>query len=232
MNRFLSQAGIAARRKSDRLIKDGQVSVNGRITLEPGYKVKQDEDEIRFRGTAVYLKRKHTYILLNKPRGVVCTVRDDMKRTTVTDLIKIDSRIFPVGRLDITTTGLILLTDDGDMSYRLSHPKFEVNKVYRVGIHRKLQQSDITLLESGIEIGKREKVSAQVRALSSTGLYVTLTVHEGRKNMIKRMFDMVGYKVTSLDRIAFAGLTKRKLPRGGWRYLTGMEIDKLYHDIG
>ena len=232
MNSYLSQAGIAARRKSDKLIKDGSVTVNGRVVLEPGLRIVPCEDEVKFNNVAVHLKKKNTYILLNKPKGVVCTVNDDKNRETIFDLVKSDSRLFSVGRLDLTTTGLLLLTDDGTLSFRLTHPKYEIDKVYRVALHKSLTQSDNGRLETGIEISRKEKVSARVDSVSSNGMHVTMVVHEGRKNMIRRMVDQLGYKVESLDRIEFAGLTKYKLPKGGWRYLSQKEITKLHRSVG
>jgi len=232
LNSFLSQAGTAARRKCDYLIKNGFISVNERKVLDPGYIVKPGRDRIMYKGKYVTLKPNFEYILLNKPKGVVCTVKDEQKRKTVFNLIKSDRRLFPVGRLDITTTGLLFITDDGELSYRLAHPKFAVEKVYVAELHKPLTKEDIRKLQKGVSIGRGEKVSAKVRKIAAKAHKVEITVHEGKRNMIKRMFDALGYKVVSLDRVKYAGLTKRKLPRSGWRFLLPSEVKKLYTLVG
>jgi len=185
-----------------------------------------------YKGKYVTLKPNFEYILLNKPKGVVCTVKDEQKRKTVFNLIKSDRRLFPVGRLDITTTGLLFITDDGELSYRLAHPKFAVEKVYVAELHKPLTKEDIRKLQKGVSIGRGEKVSAKVRKIAAKAHKVEITVHEGKRNMIKRMFDALGYKVVSLDRVKYAGLTKRKLPRSGWRFLLPSEVKKLYTLVG
>jgi len=231
LNSFMSQAGIAARRKCDQLIKDGFVSVNTQKALDPGYIVKPEKDLVMYKGKYVTLKTNFEYILLNKPKGIVCSVKDEQKRRTVIDLIKSNRRLFPVGRLDITTTGLLIITDDGELSYRLAHPKFAVEKIYIAELHKPLANKDIRKLQKGVLIGKGEKVAAKVRIITSAQK-VEITVHEGKRNMIKRMFDALGYKVVSLDRVKYAGITKRKLPRGGWRFLLSSEVKKLYTLVG
>lgn len=232
MSSFLSQAGIAARRKCDYLINNGFVSVNEQKVLDPAFIVKPKRDRVMYKGKYVTLKPNFEYILLNKPKGVVCTVKDEQKRKTVFSLIKSDRRLFSVGRLDITTTGLLFITDDGELSYRLTHPKFAVEKVYVAELHKPLTKEDIRKLQKGVSIGRGEKVSAKVMEITAKAHKVEIAVHEGKKNMIKRMFDALGYKVVSLDRVKYAGLTKRKLPRSGWRFLLLSEVKKLYSLVG
>ncbi|MCH7783078.1 rRNA pseudouridine synthase [candidate division KSB1 bacterium] len=228
MNSFLSRAGIAARRKCDQLIKDGLVTVNGKSAVDPGLSIDSDCDTVKYRGKRIEFQKSFEYILFNKPKGVVCTAKDEKNRMTIFDIIKTTRRLFPVGRLDKSTTGLLLLTDDGDLSYKLSHPKYEINKVYTTRLNRTLELRDKKKLQDGVKIGKNEYVSAEIRSLNANRTDVEITVHEGKKNMIIRMFDAVGYKVVSLDRIKYAGLSKRKLPKSGWRYLTGSEVNRLF----
>ncbi len=228
MNSFLSRAGIAARRKCDQLIKQGLISVNRKTVHEPGLIVSPSEDKIFYNSRQVFLSRRFTYILLNKPRGFLCTVSDARKRPVVLDLIESDSRVFPVGRLDMNTTGLLLITDDGELSHRLTHPKFRITKTYVVRLHKPLRPEHKDRLKKGVEIGKSEYVKAKIRELGGQKKNVEAQVHEGKNRMVRRMFESLGYNVKSLDRINFAGLTKRKLPPGGYRFLTKSEIQKLY----
>jgi len=180
----------------------------------------------------VSLYKEYSYFLLNKPKGFVCSVKDERKRTTVLDLIQTDKRIFPVGRLDMSTTGLLLLTDDGELSYRLTHPKYRIDKIYVAELHKPMTEEHKEWLRKGVNIGDKDKVNAIVRIIGKRGTNVQITVHEGRNRMLRRMFDSLGYKVKALDRINYAGLTKKKLPRGGWRILTKSEIRKLYKTVG
>jgi len=228
LNSFLSKAGIASRRKCSELIKQGTISVNGKLVFEPGFSVNPDIDRVCYNSRTVKLGKKFTYILLNKPKGFVCTLQDERHRSKVTDLIETDSRVFPVGRLDISTTGLLLITDDGELNYRLTHPKFHIDKVYIGELHKPLQPKDRELFQKGVFIGKNDKVSGKCRILDKKGQKIEITIHEGKNRMLKRMFYTLGYTVKSLDRIKFAGLTKKKLPRGGWRFLSIGEIRKLY----
>ena len=232
MNRYLSQAGIAARRKCDLLIKAGLVSVNGVVVRKPGITVDSSTDYILYNDKRVILNISFEYVLLNKPSGYVCTANDTEGRKTVFDLVASGARLFPVGRLDVTTTGLLLLTNDGELSYRLTHPRFGVEKVYRAVLHKSLHPIDLQKLQRDVLIGKNESVSAQIKVISKNRKVVELTVHEGKKNMIKRMFKVLGYIVVSLDRIKIGFLTKHKLPLGGWRYLTQKEVQKLHTMAG
>lgn len=231
LNSFLSRAGIAARRKCDLLIKKGLVSVNGTAIREPGFRVHPERDCVVYKSSVVKPVRSFSYMLLNKPRGIVTTVRDQRKRPTVIDLIESERRLFPVGRLDINTTGLLLITDDGELSYRLTHPRYRVEKVYTAGLHKSLTEYDRERLERGVIVGKK-KLRAKISPAGSRNNRVHVYVHEGPYRMIRRMFNACGYIVTSLDRIRYAGLTKKKLPRGGWRYLTPAEVKKLYELTG
>lgn len=232
MNSYLSKAGIAARRKSSLLIKQGLVTVNGEVVSEPGFIIDPGKDRIKYRNSVVKPVNKFTYILLNKPKGYVCTVSDERNRPSVLDILKMDVRLYPVGRLDLTTTGLLLLTDDGELCYRLSHPKFKIDKVYSAVLHKPLRIEDKQRLLRGISIGKGEFVKPGIKTHGENSKTVDVTIHEGKYHIIKRIFDTLGYKIISLDRTGYACLTKRKLPRSGWRYLSLSEINELYKRAG
>ncbi|MCP4727714.1 MAG: rRNA pseudouridine synthase [bacterium] len=232
LNSYLSKAGIAARRKCDRIIKEGYVRVNGGIIREPGHKVEPGIDKVYYRSSPVYIRKDFRYVLLNKPRGVICTASDEKKRKTVMELIDIERRLFPVGRLDLNTTGLLLLTDDGDLSYRLTHPKFKIEKTYHAELHKPVNDAALKRLENGVLIGKKEFVKAECRSINYRKTKVAISIHEGKKHIVKRMMEVLGYKVTALERVKFAGLTVKKIPKGGWRYLSKNEVEKIYKITG
>ncbi len=233
LNKYLAITGIASRRKSDALIKEKKVTVNGRIIIEPWFDV-SDQDSIVVSGKKLHKSKQKFYVLLNKPKGVVSTVSDEKNRKTVDDLISIPARLFPVGRLDYNTTGVLLCTNDGDLSYRLSHPKYHVDKVYSVEINRHINKSDIKKLENGIRLSPEEFVSVEVKLYRETGkkALLELVLKEGKNRQIHRMLEKLGYFVNSLDRKSFAGLTAHGLKKGDWRFLTSREIKNLYKNIG
>ncbi|MFC1733722.1 pseudouridine synthase [candidate division KSB1 bacterium] len=228
MNSFLSKAGIAARRKCDLLIKQGLVSVDGTVIQEPGYPVDPDENTVSYRNKEIKSGKSRVYVLLNKPKGYICTLRDERKRPTVADLVHSDRRLFPVGRLDLSTSGLLMMTDDGELSNRLTHPKYEVDKVYFVELHKPLKTEHMERIRKGVDIGDSVPVRAQLKLVGTQGKKAEITVHEGRNRMVRRMFDVLGYRIKTLDRIGYAGLTKKKLPLGCWRYLSKKEVLMLY----
>ncbi len=229
LNKFLAQAGIASRRKCDDLILAGYVTVNGKRVDQVGVVIDEEKDVVTFKGKKVAPKKRFTYIVLNKPKGVVTTASDQFRRKTVLDLIAVPERIFPVGRLDYNTTGVLLLTDDGELSYRLLHPNYKVNKIYRVLLNRVIRPVDLYHLSHGVELDGRKTQSCKITELRivDNGSLLEVELTEGRNRQIRRMFEKLNYRVIELDRISFAGLTAKGLQQGEWRYLTKQEISRL-----
>lgn len=228
LNRFMANSGICSRREADEFIQQGLVKVNGVVVSELGTKIGHN-DVVEYDDKVVALERK-TYILLNKPKDCVTTVDDPNERRTVMDLIKgaCTERVYPVGRLDRNTTGVLLLTNDGDLASKLTHPKYVKKKIYHVWVDRDISEDDMQTIADGIEL---EDGPVQVDAIS----YATdnaynqagIEIHSGRNRIVRRIFESLGYHVTKLDRVYFAGLTKKDLPRGRWRYLTQEEVNLL-----
>ena len=235
INKLLSQLGIASRRKADDLIKQGKVVMNGSPLLSPGVSVDTEKDKIEIDGVAISLERDiaRLYLLLNKPCGYITTLRDTHNRRTVMDLVPKDKGLFPVGRLDKETTGLLILTNDGELAHRMMHPRYEMEKLYEVTVAGALKRGDIARLESGVDIGDEKPSICKVRDLrsltSSTNIIVEL--HEGRKRQIRRMFDVLGYKILSLKRTVYAGLTL-DTKEGSYRELTDDEVSLLSAKVG
>lgn len=225
---FLSKAGIASRRSVVSDIQNGKVTVNGEVVETPSFQVDPDHDEIYFDGAPVTLKRK-LYFMLNKPKGVISTVEDTHSRQTVRDFFPhVKDRIYPVGRLDQDTTGLLLLTNDGDLTFQLTHPKFGVKKVYEVTLNRKLQERDRKDLEQGVMIGGFHKTSpCTISVLEKHPKYVEITIGEGRKRQVRLMFESLGYEVLDLHRKAYGPLTLKELKPGHTRKLTDHEVELL-----
>ncbi|MDH7516269.1 MAG: pseudouridine synthase [Bacteroidota bacterium] len=228
LNKFLAEAGIASRRKADELITSGVVAVNGRTVTELGVKVDPGKDAVTVSGAPVSIQPRLVYILLNKPKDCITTAADERGRRTVLDLVPHHTRLYPVGRLDRNTTGVLLLTNDGDLAYRLTHPSFRHPRVYRVRLERRIRTSDLAALRRGVvlEDGMTAPCEAEIidRPENRT---IALVIHEGRNRQVRRMFESLGYEVKSLERVAFAGLTVQGLKRGAWRYLEEREIDRL-----
>lgn len=228
LNRFLANAGICSRREADEFIQAGVVSVNGAVVSELGTKVKRT-DEIKFHEQPVSMERK-VYVLLNKPKDCVTTVDDPQDRKTVMDLIKnaCKERIYPVGRLDRNTTGVLLLTNDGELASKLTHPKFLKKKVYQVTLDRVVNREDLDKIATGISL---EDGDIQADAVGYSNemdrKQVGIEIHSGKNRIVRRIFESLGYRVTKLDRVLFAGLTKKGLRRGDWRYLTEPEVNML-----
>lgn len=228
LNKFLSNAGITSRRKADALIKEGLVAVNGIIVTEMGYKVKED-DLIMYKGKIIELDKK-IYILLNKPKDVITTTEDPEGRRTVLDLVNgvCAFRLYPVGRLDRNTTGLILITNDGELSQKLSHPSKNITKVYQVGLDKPLTKPDFDAIQKGITL---EDGFVEVDALAYIDLMdkrnIGIEIHSGKNRIVRRIFEKFGYEVAKLDRTMYGLLTKKDLARGKWRYLTAREINAL-----
>ena len=231
LNKFLAHAGVCSRREADRWIQEGRVRVNGRVVDELGLKIDPAHDRVDAGGRAVRTgEERPVYILLYKPVGRVVTVKDPFGRPTVMDLLpKLPARVYPVGRLDADSEGALLLTNDGDTAYRLTHPKHEIGKVYEVRVEGEPSEEDLDKLRSGIFLEGRKTAPAEVRVLrrSAHRTLLRMRIHEGRKREIRKMFEALGYRVSSLLRTDFAGLTLEGLRPGQWRYLKKAEVDQL-----
>jgi len=228
LNKFLANAGICSRREADEFIQAGAVKVNGEVKTELGTKVLRT-DEVVFHDTPVSLEKK-VYVLLNKPKDYVTTSDDPQQRKTVMDLVKnvCPERIYPVGRLDRNTTGVLLLTNDGDLASKLTHPKFLKKKVYHVFLDKNVAASDMQQIAEGIELEDGEVHADAIEYTSDTDQsQVGIEIHSGKNRIVRRIFESLGYRVVKLDRVQFAGLTKKNLRRGDWRFLTEKEVDML-----
>ncbi len=229
LNRYLANSGICSRREADKRIAMGLVSVNGKVVTEMGYKVKPG-DEVRYENRLIRAE-KPVYILLNKPKGYLTTTNDPQERKTVMHLIgkAVKERIYPVGRLDRNTTGLLLLTNDGMLAEKLSHPSYRVKKVYKVELNRSLTQADAERIREGIQLEEGRAVPDNLAVLSDDRKTVGIELHIGWNRVVRRMFEALGYEIVKLDRTLYAGLDKKDLPRGRWRFLTPAEIIRLKH---
>lgn len=228
LNKYLANAGVCSRREADDFIQAGVVKVNGETITELGTKVRRG-DVVMFHDQSVGIERK-IYIVLNKPKNCVTTVDDPQERKTVMDYIKgaCTERVYPVGRLDRNTTGVLLLTNDGELATKLTHPKFKKKKIYHVFLDRKLEQADYDKLINGVELEPGDVVCAdEASYVNDKPDEIGVEIHSGRNRIVRRMFDALGYKVLKLDRVQFAGLTKKKLRRGDWRFLTEQEVNML-----
>ena len=228
LNKFLANAGICSRREADEFIQAGVVTVNGEVVTELGTKILRT-DEVKFHDAPVSLEKK-VYVLLNKPKDYVTTSDDPQQRKTVMDLVKdvCPERIYPVGRLDRNTTGVLLLTNDGDLASKLTHPKFLKKKVYHVHLDRNVTAHDLQQIRDGITLEDGEiKADAVEYADDNDKAQVGFEIHSGKNRIVRRIFESLGYRVTKLDRVQFAGLTKKNLRRGDWRFLTEKEVDML-----
>ncbi|MCL7986319.1 pseudouridine synthase [Sphingobacterium sp. lm-10] len=231
LNRYISNSGICSRRKADELIEQGLISVNGEVVIELGTKVDPAKDEIRYNNER--LKReKMVYVLLNKPKDYITTTDDPQERRTVMQLVSkaTKERIYPVGRLDRNTTGLLLLTNDGNLAEKLSHPRNNISKMYHVELDKSLSQGDMNKIQFGIELEdgliKPDEVSYVTGASKKE---VGIQIHSGKNRIVRRIFEHLGYEVVKLDRVVYANLTKKDLPRGRWRYLEERELIQLKH---
>ena len=228
LNKFLANAGVCSRREADEFIQAGVVTVNGEAVTELGTKVMRT-DEIKFHDQPVTLEKK-VYVLLNKPKDCVTTSDDPQQRKTVMDLVKnvCPERISPVGRLDRNTTGVLLLTNDGDLASKLTHPKFLKKKVYHVYLDKNVTAHDLQQIADGIELEDGEVHADAIEYASDTDKsQVGIEIHSGKNRIVRRIFEHLGYRVVKLDRVQFAGLTKKNLRRGDWRFLTEKEVDML-----
>lgn len=228
LNKYLANAGVCSRRDADKYISAGVVTVNGETITELGTKIKRS-DEVRFNNEPVSMEKK-VYVVLNKPKDYVTTSDDPQNRKTVMDLVKnaCRERIYPVGRLDRNTTGVLLLTNDGELASKLTHPKYKKKKIYHVYLDQKVTAADMQQLADGITLDDGEVHADAIEYASATDKkQVGIEIHSGRNRVVRRMFETLGYHVTKLDRVYFAGLTKKNLRRGQWRYLTQDEVNYL-----
>jgi 23S rRNA pseudouridine2605 synthase len=233
LNRYISNAGICSRRKADELISAGVVSVNGEVISELGHKIDPTKDAVRYNGEL--LKReKMVYVLLNKPKDYITTTDDPQERRTVMHLVEKASkeRIYPIGRLDRNTTGLLLMTNDGDLADKLSHPKNNIVKLYHVELSKALTQGDLNKISFGLELEDGLiKPDSIAYVQGATKREVGIQIHSGKNRIVRRIFEHLGYEVVKLDRAVYANLTKKDLPRGRWRYLDEKEVIQLKHLI-
>lgn len=228
LNKYIANSGVCSRRDADIYIVAGNVSVNGEPVTELGYKVKLT-DEVRFDGKVIKPEKKE-YILLNKPKGFITTTKDERGRKTVMELVSNASRtrLLPVGRLDRNTTGLLLFTNDGDLAKKLTHPKHGVRKIYHVELDKNLKQSDLVQIQKGLTLDDGPVEVDEVSYIENAPKReVGVKIHSGRNRIVRRIFEHLGYKVIKLDRVIFAGLTKKDLPRGHWRVLKQQEVVNL-----
>jgi 23S rRNA pseudouridine2605 synthase len=229
LNKYIAHAGTCGRREAAELVKSGHITVNGDKVLEPGYKV-QYKDVVRLKGKVLQLQVTPVYILLNKPKDYICTANDPEGRKTVLDIIKnaTTQRMFPVGRLDRNTTGVLILTNDGDLAQKLTHPSYEIKKIYEVTLDKPVTKADMESIAAGVELEDGFIAADAVSYLSNTSKNVIgIEIHSGRNRIVRRIFEHLGYDVRHLDRVMFANLTKKNVDRGKWRFLAEKEVRTL-----
>jgi 23S rRNA pseudouridine2605 synthase len=229
LNKFIAHAGICSRRDAAELVKSGKVWVNGKSIIEPGFKV-TDGDEVKVNGKKITTKKNLVYILLNKPKDYITTTDDPQGRKTVLDIVKnaTTERVYPIGRLDRNTTGVLLLTNDGELAQKLSHPSYEVRKIYEVTLDKQLSKKDFETIAAGVTL---EDGFIRPDAIAYPDIknkhIIGIEIHSGRNRIVRRIFEHLGYDVRGLDRVMYAGLTKKKVDRGKWRFLSEKEVRLL-----
>ena len=231
LNKYISNSGICSRRDADMLIETGAIQVNGQIVTELGTKV-MPTDEVRY-GDRILQREKPVYLLLNKPKDYITTMEDERDRKHVLQLVKgaCKERIYPVGRLDKNTTGLLLFTNDGEITKKLTHPKHGIRKIYYVELNKNLSQADFEQIAAGMELSDGEIKVDEIAYAGETKREIGITLHSGRNRIVRRIFETLGYEIVKLDRVVFAGLTKKDLPRGKYRFLSEAEINILRMSI-
>ncbi len=230
LNKYLALAGVASRREADRMISEGRVSVNGETVDVLGTQIDGEKDRIEVDGKGVKQLKSEVYVMLNKPPGYLVTAKDPFQRPTIMDLLpKMKNRVFPVGRLDFDSEGLVLLTSDGELAYRLMHPSFQVAKEYRVRVNPKPDSSTLATLERGIPLDGKKTAPAKFRILATTvkGTLLLARLHEGKKRELRRMFEYKGFNVLALKRVKLGSLQLGHLKKGEWRHLSREEIARL-----
>lgn len=228
LNRFIANSGVCSRREADTLIQAGVVTVNGEVVTELGTKVNIHDDDIRFNGERLKGEEK-VYLIMNKPKGYVTTASDPHAEKTVIDLLKgCSSRVYPVGRLDKNTTGVLLLTNDGEIAERLTHPSYDKKKIYQVSLDRELSEEDYHKILEGVSLTDGDVKADELEFIDANDKRkIGIEIHSGKNRIVRRIFDSLGYNVKALDRVYFTGLTKKGLKKGEWRYLTEGEINIL-----
>jgi pseudouridine synthase len=229
LNKFLALSGVGSRRKCDEYILEGLITVNGEVVNELGTKIDEQHDTVTFKGNKVQQEHNLVYLILNKPTGIITSAKDEYDRNTVIDLIPIHERVFPVGRLDQETTGLVLLTNDGDLANKLIHPKYKIPKTYHVLLNKIVHPKDKYHFERGILLDGKKTAPcklSEIRIIDNCS-FMEVILYEGRKRQIRRMFEELGYEVVELDRIGFGPLTLSGIKRGEWRFLNKNEIEEL-----
>lgn len=229
INKYIAASGLTSRRKADDLISNGNVKVNGVSMREPGYDVKEG-DVVEVNGNVIRVNQKMEYVVINKPLGFITTVEDDKQRHTVMELVKdVDARLFPVGRLDYNTSGLLIMTNDGDLAYRLTHPKHNIDKTYIATVNGIVSDEKVNKLRNGVDIGGFITSKAKVKIIRGTKNSTTLeiTIHEGKNRQVRKMFAAVGNKVTDLERVAIGEIRLGRLAEGHYRKLTREEVEYL-----
>ena len=229
LNKFIAHCGVSSRRDAAEMVKLGKVKVNNETITEPGHRVSA-KDEVKVNGKKVFLAKALIYILLNKPKDYITTTEDPQNRKTVLDLIRIKERIYPVGRLDRNTSGVLLLTNDGELSQKMTHPSHEVKKVYHATLNRPLDKKDFDQILKGVSLEDgHATVDVLAYADAKDKTQIGVEIHSGRNRIVRRIFEHLGYDVKNLDRVMFAGLTKKNVERGKWRFLSEKEVRDLKH---
>ena len=231
LNKYIAHSGVCSRRKAADLVKEGKIKVNGIKETNPAYEVREG-DTVHYKGRILKPESKKVYILMNKPKNVITTTSDEKARKTVMEIVqpKVKERIFPVGRLDRNTTGLLLLTNDGDLAKQLSHPSHGVKKRYHVVLDKKVSEEHLEMIRRGLHLEDGKAAVDEIDwIIGSDGSEVGIGIHMGKNRVVRRIFEHLGYKVEKLDRVFYAGLTKKDLPRGWFRHLTQREVIMLKH---
>ncbi len=234
LQKYMAEAGIASRRKAEELILEGKVKVNGKTVNELGIKIVPNKDIVEYNGKKVAQGKEYVYILLNKPIGYVTTVKDQFNRDSILDLVKTNKRIVPVGRLDMYTSGAIILTNDGDFVYKVTHPKHEIEKTYTVTIRGIVENNEVEELKKGVKIEDYITKPAKVKILKTDEekniSRLEITIHEGKNRQVRKMCEAIGHKVLALHRSKIAGIGVKDLELGKWRYLTKNEVRKILNE--
>ncbi len=226
LNKFIAESGVCSRRQADKLIDEKRVKVNGKLQLEKGIVIDPKKDVVEVDGKKINIIQSKKYIIMNKPVGYVTTVKEQMGRPCVTDLIKENIRVYPVGRLDMDTSGLLILTNDGELTNKITHPKNHIYKTYEVTTYKKVENEDVTKLKNGVDIGEYITAPAIVKKISDTKLEIS--IHEGKNRQVRKMIEAIDNKVKTLNRTKIGGLYLRKLKQGEYMYVNKAFIEKVF----